>query len=169
MVNAAPISHKSGATIGALSACSISSISLGLTTRHLPPRDHNQKKTPAEVITIGKTYLIMFCKKFSFPKIKMQFEPIFLEILWQFLSARRSRDFGISRGPFLAPLWRGENRPNYFKNRPPFQICRRSCLGASPLGIGFRQEIPGGFEFRQKHSRRKSAVRADGNKKISHP
>jgi len=37
-------------------------------------------------------------------------------------------------------------------------ICRRSCLGASPLGIGFRQEIPGGFEFRQKNSRRKSAV-----------
>jgi len=27
-----------------------------------------------------------------------------------------------------------------------------------PLGIGFRQEIPRGFEFRQKHSRRKSAV-----------
>jgi len=40
-----------------------------------------------------------------------------------------------------------------------YQICRRSCLGASPLGIGFRQEIPGGFEFRQKHSRRKSAVK----------
>jgi len=135
MVNAAPISHKSGATIGALSACSISSISLGLTTRHLPPRDHNQKKTPAEVITIGKTYLIMFCKKFSFPKIKMQFEPIFLEILWQFLSARRSRDFGISRGPFLAPLWRGENRPNYFKNRPHFR---------KPQGIGSRLASLGG-------------------------
>src|SRR3989338_4666766 len=50
---------------------------------------------------------------------------------------------------------------------PPNLICRRSCLGASPLGIGFRQEIPGGFEIRQKNSRRKSAVRADGNKKIS--
>jgi hypothetical protein len=47
---------------------------------------------------------------------------------------------------------------DFFKQTPPFQICRRSCLGASPLGIGFRQEIPGGFEFRQKHSRRKSAV-----------
>ena len=58
---------------------------------------------------------------------------------------------------------------DFFKQTPPFQICRRSCLGASPLGIGFRQEIPGGFEFRQKNSRRKSAVRADGNKKISHP
>ena len=58
---------------------------------------------------------------------------------------------------------------DFFKQTPPFRICRRSCLGASPLGIGFRQEIPGGFEFRQKNSRRKSAVRADGNKKISHP
>ena len=47
---------------------------------------------------------------------------------------------------------------DFFKQTPPFQICRRSCLGASPLGIGFRQEIPGGFEIRQKHSRRKSAV-----------
>ncbi|MBM2818265.1 MAG: hypothetical protein HW401_855, partial [Parcubacteria group bacterium] len=55
---------------------------------------------------------------------------------------------------------------DFFKQTPPFQICRRSCLGASPLGclgasplgIGFRQEIPGGFEFRQKNSRQKSAV-----------
>ena len=43
-----------------------------------------------------------------------------------------------------------------------------ASLGASPLGIGFRQKIPGDFEFRQKHSRRKSAVRADRNKKIPH-
>jgi hypothetical protein len=28
----------------------------------------------------------------------MQFEPIFLQVLWQFLSARRSRMFGFSRG-----------------------------------------------------------------------
>ena len=47
---------------------------------------------------------------------------------------------------------------DFFKQTPPFQICRRSYLGASPLGISFRQEIPGGFEFRQKHSRRNSAV-----------
>ena len=47
---------------------------------------------------------------------------------------------------------------DFFKQTPPKLICRRSCLGASPLGIGFRQEIPGGFEFRQKNSRRKSAV-----------
>jgi len=39
---------------------------------------------------------------------------------------------------------------DFFKQTPPNLICRRSCLGASPLGIGFRQEIPGGFEFRQK-------------------
>ena len=30
---------------------------------------------------------------------------------------------------------------DFFKQTPPFRICRRSCLGASPLGIGFRQEI----------------------------
>jgi hypothetical protein len=47
---------------------------------------------------------------------------------------------------------------DFFKQTPPVQICRRSCLGASPLGIGFRQEIPGGFEFRRKNSRRNSAV-----------
>ena len=47
---------------------------------------------------------------------------------------------------------------DFFKQTPPNLIRRRSCLGASPLGIGFRQEIPGGFEFRQKNSRRKSAV-----------
>ena len=47
---------------------------------------------------------------------------------------------------------------DFFKQTPPNLICRRSCLGASPLGIGFRQEIPGGFEFRQKNSHRKSAV-----------
>ncbi|MCL5004098.1 MAG: recombinase family protein, partial [Patescibacteria group bacterium] len=47
---------------------------------------------------------------------------------------------------------------DFFKQTPPFRICRRNCLGASPLGIGFRQEIPRGFEFRQKNSRRNSAV-----------
>jgi len=56
-------------------------------------------------------------KKFSFPKIKMQFEPVFLQVLWQFLSVRRSRDFRILRGALLAACG-GENRPNYFKNRP---------------------------------------------------
>jgi len=33
-------------------------------------------------------------------------------------SARRSRDFGISRGAYLAAFG-GEMRPNYFKNSPP--------------------------------------------------
>src|SRR3989344_3864075 len=27
---------------------------------------------------------------------------------------------------------------DFFKQTPPNLICRRSCLGASPLGIGFR-------------------------------
>src|SRR3989338_4499161 len=63
--------------------------------------------------------------------------------------------------PAEAPLvFRGLRKmgSGFFKQTPPKLICRRSCLGASPLGIGFRQEIPGGFEFRQKNSRRKSAV-----------
>ena len=71
-------------------------------------------------------------KKFSFPKIKMQFEPIFLQVLWQFLSARRSGDFGILRGAFLAAFG-GENRPNYFKNRPPKHIGTLRRRGVSRL------------------------------------
>src|SRR3989338_3404683 len=51
---------------------------------------------------------------------------------------------------------------DFFKQTPPFQICRRSCLGASPLRIGFRPEIPRGFEIRRKNSRRKSAVPKQG-------
>ena len=75
-------------------------------------------------------------KNFSFPKIKMQFELIFLQVLWQFLSARRSRDFGISRGAFIAPTQgRSENRPNYFKNRPHFRKAQ---------GVGSRLASLGG-------------------------
>ncbi len=47
---------------------------------------------------------------------------------------------------------------DFFKQTPPFQICRRSCLGASRLGSGFRQEIPRVFEIYRQHSRRKAAV-----------
>jgi hypothetical protein len=61
---------------------------------------------------------------------------------------------------------------DFFKQTPPNLICfridRARAKGAG-LGWHFRQEIPRGFEFRQKHSRREAAVRADGNKKISHP
>ena len=50
---------------------------------------------------------------------------------------------------------------NFFKQTPPKLICiridRARAEGAG-LGWHFRQEIPRGFEFRQKHSRRKSAV-----------
>src|SRR3989338_6502499 len=50
---------------------------------------------------------------------------------------------------------------SFFKQTPPKLICiridRARAEGAS-LGWHFRQEIPRGFEFRQKHSRRKSAV-----------
>ena len=45
----------------------------------------------------------------------------------------------------LRTLRMGEARVR-FSLGPPNLICRRSCLGASRVGIGFRQEIPGGFE-----------------------
>ncbi len=50
---------------------------------------------------------------------------------------------------------------DFFKQTPPNLICiridRARAKGAG-LGWHFRQEIPRGFEFRQKHSRRKAAV-----------
>jgi len=50
---------------------------------------------------------------------------------------------------------------DFFKQTPPHLICfridRARAKGAG-LGWHFRQEIPGGFEFRQKHSRREAAV-----------
>src|SRR3990167_4772897 len=72
-------------------------------------------------------------QKFYFPKIKMQSEPIFLQVLWQFLSARRSRPCGFARGALLAACG-GENRPNYFKNRPHFR---------KPQGVGNRLALLG--------------------------
>jgi hypothetical protein len=72
-------------------------------------------------------------KKFSFPKIKMQFEPIFLQVLWQFLSVRRSRDFGFLWGDFLAACG-GENRPNYFQNRPHFR--KPQAVGSRLASLG---------------------------------
>ena len=66
----------------------------------------------------------------------MQFEPIFLQVLWQFLSARRSRDFGISRGNFIAATG-GENRPNYFKNRPHFRKAQGIGSRLASLGDQF--------------------------------
>ena len=50
---------------------------------------------------------------------------------------------------------------NFFKQTPPHLICiridRARAKGAG-LGWHFRQEIPRGFEFRQKHSRREATV-----------
>ena len=50
---------------------------------------------------------------------------------------------------------------DFFKQTPPKLICfridRARAKGAG-LGWHFRQEIPGGFEIRQKHSRREAAV-----------
>jgi len=50
---------------------------------------------------------------------------------------------------------------DFFKQTPPNLICFRiDRARASGAGLGwhFRQEIPRGFEFRQKHSRREAAV-----------
>jgi len=47
---------------------------------------------------------------------------------------------------------------DFFKQTPPDCISQRSCLGASRLGIGFRQEIPGLSEIHRQDSRRKAAV-----------
>ena len=47
---------------------------------------------------------------------------------------------------------------DFFKQTPPNLIYRRSCLGASRLGIGFRQESPRVFEIHRQHSRREAAV-----------
>ncbi|MDE1988272.1 MAG: hypothetical protein KGJ58_02505, partial [Patescibacteria group bacterium] len=47
---------------------------------------------------------------------------------------------------------------DFFKQTPPNLISQRSCLGASRLGIGFRQEIPRFFEIHRQHSRREAAV-----------
>jgi|GEM_PF-990900 len=47
---------------------------------------------------------------------------------------------------------------DFFKQTPPKLIYRRSCLGASRLGIGFRQEIPRVFEIHRQHSRREATV-----------
>jgi hypothetical protein len=50
---------------------------------------------------------------------------------------------------------------DFFKQTPPNLICfridRARAKGAG-LGWHFRQEIPRGFEIRQKHSRREAAV-----------
>ena len=44
----------------------------------------------------------------------MQFEPVFLQVLWQFLSVRRSRDFRILRGALLAACGGEEIPPRKF-------------------------------------------------------
>jgi len=56
----------------------------------------------------------IFMKKFSFPKNMVRTD-VFRQVLWQFLSARWSRIFRISRVDFLAACG-GEIGSNYFKN-----------------------------------------------------
>src|SRR3989338_5033665 len=75
-------------------------------------------------------------KNFLFPKLKCSSSRYFYQVLWQFLSARRSRNFRISRGAFLAACG-GENRPNYFKNRPHFRKAQGIGSRLASLGDQF--------------------------------
>ena len=62
--------------------------------------------------------------------------------------AKRRRSLGVLR----------KMGSDFFKQTPPNLISQRSCLGASRLGSGFRQEIPRGFEIHRQDSRREAAV-----------
>src|SRR3989344_3016851 len=62
--------------------------------------------------------------------------------------AKRRRSLGVLR----------KMGSDFFKQTPPNLICRRSWLGASRLGGGFRKEIPRGFEIHRQDSRREAAV-----------
>ncbi|OHA60830.1 MAG: hypothetical protein A2569_02675 [Candidatus Vogelbacteria bacterium RIFOXYD1_FULL_51_18] len=86
----------------------------------------------------------------------MQLEPIFLQVLWQFLSARRSRDFGILRWAFLAACG-GEMRPNYFKNRPHFRKAQ---------GFGSRLASLGGQIVRFSGRKNQLAILHFGKRKF---
>ena len=76
--------------------------------------------------------------------------------------SERTRQFQATTRSARAESWvLLEMGSNFFKQTPPKLICFRiDRARAKGAGVGwhFRQEIPGGFEFRQKHSRRKSAV-----------
>ncbi len=79
------------------------------------------------------------------------------------MQSERTRQFQATTRSARAKLVRVllEMGSNFFKQTPPklisIRIDRARARGAG-LGWHFRQEIPRGFEFRQKHSRRKSAV-----------
>gem|GEM_PF-4676223 len=74
-------------------------------------------------------------KNFLFPKLKYSSSRYFYQVFWQFLSSEFR--FGIF-GQTLAPPWRGEMRPNYFKNRPPDRKlqARGSRLPRIKCGVG---------------------------------
>ncbi|MEK7099179.1 MAG: hypothetical protein AAB916_01530, partial [Patescibacteria group bacterium] len=72
-------------------------------------------------------------KNFLFAKSNMARADVFRQILWQFLSARRSRAFG--RGLLLFAAARGgENRSNYFKNTAHFR--KRQSTGNRLASLG---------------------------------
>jgi hypothetical protein len=71
-------------------------------------------------------------KKFSFPKNMVRAD-VFLQVLWQFLSARLRRNSDFSRGAFLAAAG-GEMRSSYFKYSAP--IRKSQCLAPPWAGLG---------------------------------
>jgi hypothetical protein len=71
----------------------------------------------------------MFMKKFSFTKCDSS--RYFYQVLWQFLSSRRSRsNFG---GLAVAAVG-GEMRSNYFKNTAPVRILQAISVRLASLG-----------------------------------
>ena len=66
-------------------------------------------------------FMNLLIKNFSVPQIQnMVRADVSLRVLLRFLSVRLRRISDFSRGAFLAAAG-GENRPNYFKNRPHFR------------------------------------------------
>ena len=59
-------------------------------------------------------------KNFLFAKPNMVRANVFHQVLWQFLSVRLRRIFGLFAGAFLAACG-GENRSNYLKNTAHFR------------------------------------------------
>jgi hypothetical protein len=71
---------------------------------------------------------------------------VFLQVLWQFLSARLRRIFGFSRGAFLAAAG-GEMRSDYFKNTAPVRKLQAVLVRLASLGDYFVRDFGGKNEL----------------------
>ena len=103
---------------------------------------------PAEILEKGRK-IFGFCPRESASAAEAQSERTI-----EFQATTRS-----ARATLVGILL--EMSSDFFKQTPPHLICfridRARAKGAG-LDWHFRQEIPRGFEFRQKHSRREAAV-----------